>query len=170
MEKTQVATSPTIIIGIGTSGLYVLENVQRFYYENYKVNKPKNVEYLYLETNETNRPVGTPIGNSINRVYISLDNMPKMIDELKLYCNNPQWLPDSSVVLTAGLGAGGIRSCGRLALWGKNDHGDNFNNVIINIQNAHSNVMHLNNNIGNQTLPATPTVFITGSLTGGTGS
>jgi hypothetical protein len=30
--------------------------------------------------------------------------------------------------------------------------------------------MHLNNNIGNQTLPATPTVFITGSLTGGTGS
>ena len=44
--------TPTIIIGIGTSGLYTLENIQRFYYETYKTNKPDNVEYLYIETNE----------------------------------------------------------------------------------------------------------------------
>lgn len=160
--------TPTIIIGIGTSGLYTLENAQRFYYETYKVNKPKNVEFIYIETNESNRPVGTPIGNDITRVYISLDNMAGMIAELKKTCDNPSWLPDSREVLDAGMGAGGIRSCGRLAMWGRNQKGDNFANVINAITNAYANVMHVNNNDAN--LATKPTVFITGSLTGGTGS
>lgn len=160
--------TPTIIIGIGTSGLYTLENTQRFYYETYKTNKPRNVEFIYIETNESNRPVGTPIGNNITQVYISLDNMAEMITELKNSCNNPTWLPDSRVVLAAGLGAGGIRSCGRLAMWGRNQRGDNFGNVINAITNAYANVMHVNNNDAN--LAAQPTVFITGSLTGGTGA
>jgi hypothetical protein len=160
--------TPTIIIGIGTSGLYILENVQRFYYETYKMNKPKNVEFIYIETNESNRAVGTPIGNDISRVYISLDNMAEMITELKNSCNNPAWLPDSRVVLAAGLGAGGIRSCGRLAMWGRNQKGDNFGNVISAITNAYARVMHVNNN--NANLATQPTVFITGSLTGGTGA
>ena len=160
--------TPTIIIGIGTSGLYTLENAQRFYYETYKTNKPKNVEFIYIETNENNRPVGTPIGNDITRVYISLDNMAVMIAELKKTCNNPEWLPSSRDVLDAGMGAGGIRSCGRLALWGRNQQGDNFSNVTNAISNAYANVMHLNNNDTN--LATKPAVFITGSLTGGTGS
>ncbi len=160
--------TPTIIIGIGTSGLYTLENVQRFYYETYKTNRPDNVEYIYLETNENNWPIGTPIGNSISRVYISLDNMADMIAEIRSTCDNPSWLPDSKVVVTAGLGAGGIRSCGRLALWGKNQQGDNFSNVIHAINNAYANVMHVNNNDSSNANK--PTVFITGSLTGGTGS
>ena len=160
--------TPTIIIGIGTSGLYTLENAQRFYYETYKTNKPKNVEFIYIETNESNRPVGTPIGNDITRVYISLDNMAEMIAELKTSCNNPSWLPESRVVLAAGLGAGGIRSCGRLAMWGRNQKGDNFGNIINAITNAYAKVMHVNNNDAN--LASQPTVFITGSLTGGTGA
>jgi len=160
--------TPTIIIGIGTSGLYTLENAQRFYYETYKTNKPKNVEFIYIETNENNRPVGTPIGNDITRVYISLDNMAEMITELKKSCDNPSWLPESRVVLAAGLGAGGIRSCGRLAMWGRNQQGDNFGNIISAITNAYAKVMHVNNNDAN--LAAQPTVFITGSLTGGTGA
>ena len=160
--------TPTIIIGIGTSGLYTLENAQRFYYETYKTNKPKNVEFIYIETNENNRPVGTPIGNDITRVYISLDNMAEMIAELKKSCDNPSWLPESRVVLAAGLGAGGIRSCGRLAMWGRNQQGDNFGNIINAITNAYAKVMHVNNNDAN--LAAQPTVFITGSLTGGTGA
>jgi hypothetical protein len=160
--------TPTIIIGIGTSGLYTLEHAQRFYYETYKTNKPKNVEFIYIETNESNRPVGTPIGNDITRVYISLDNMAEMIAEIKSSCKNPPWLPESRVVLAAGMGAGGIRSCGRLALWGRNQKGDNFSNVINAINHAYSKVMHVTNNDAN--LAAKPTVFITGSMTGGTGT
>lgn len=162
-------SSPTIIIGIGTSGLYSLEHAQRFYYETFKkTNRPKNVEFIYIETNENNRPVGTPIGNDITRVYVSLDNMVEMISEIKRSCNDPAWVPNSGMVLTAGLGAGGIRSCGRLALWGKNQQGDNFSNVIHAINNAYANIMHVSNNGANQT--SKPTVFITGSLTGGTGA
>lgn len=159
--------TPTIIIGIGSSGLYVLENVQRFYYETYKTNKPANVEFIYIETNEANWPVGTPVGNSIKRVYISLDNMAEMIKEIKETCDSPAWLPDTKEVLSAGLGAGGIRSCGRLALWGKNQQGDNFSNVINAIKSAYSSVMHIYNDSGTA---AKPTVFVTGSVTGGTGS
>ena len=156
--------TPTIIIGLGTSGLYVLENVQKYYYENFKKNKPANVEYLYLETNENNYPIGTPAGNDIQRVYISLDNMAAMIRGINRYCDNPEWLPDSGMVLTAGLGAGGIRSCGRLALWGTNDKGDNFITVIGKINEAYNKV--------NPTHSANvkPTVFVTGSFTGGTAS
>jgi len=161
-------STPTIIIGIGTSGLYTLENAQRFYYETYGVNKPNNVEFIYIETNESNRPVGTPIGNSITRVYVSLDNMAEMIAEIKKSCDNPDWMPDSKMVLAAGLGAGGIRSCGRLALWGKNQQGDNFSNVIHAINNAYASVMQVSNNTNNQANK--PTVFITGSVTGGTGA
>lgn len=160
--------TPTIIIGIGSSGLYILENAQRFYYETYKTNKPVNVEFIYIETNESNRPTGTPIGNEIKRVYIGLDNMAEMISHIKNTCNDPNWLPDSRVALAAGLGAGGIRSCGRLALWGNNQQGNNFSNVINAINYAYASVMHIDNNEeGRET---SPTVFITGSLTGGTGA
>jgi hypothetical protein len=117
-----------------------------------------------LETNESNYPIGTPAGNDIQRVYISLDNMADMISGINDYCNNPKWLPDASTVLTAGLGAGGIRSCGRLALWGTNDRGNNFLTVIEKINAAYNKV--------NPTYSPNikPTVFVTGSFTGGTAS
>jgi hypothetical protein len=161
--------TPTIIIGLGTSGLRVIENVQKYYYENFKTNKPSFVEYLYLETADSEYPMETPAGNDIQRAYISLDNMANMIAGVEKRCDNPQWLPESNTVLTAGLGAGGIRSCGRLALWGTNDNGDNFDTVIRCIQSAYTNVMHVNNNESSSNLTK-PTVFVTGSLTGGTGS
>jgi hypothetical protein len=162
-------TTPTIIIGLGTSGLRVIENVQKYYYENFKINKPSNVEYLYLETAESEYPDETPAGNEIKRAYISLNNLKEMLNNVNKRCDNPQWLPKAGTVLTAGLGAGGIRSCGRLALWGSNDNGDNFVNVIHCIQDAYKNVMHVNNNESSSNL-IKPTVFITGSLTGGTGA
>lgn len=158
--------TPTIIIGIGTSGLYTLEHVQRFYYETFKKNKPEHVEYLYIETNKDNQVGVTPILNEIKRVYVSLGEMEKMVNNLKQEgCGN--WLPSTNQLVNAGLGAGGIRSCGRLALWGCNSEGDNFKNVVDAILNAYGR-------IASHTIEgaekAKPTVFITGSFTGGTGS
>ena len=100
--------TPTIIIGIGTSGLRTLENAHRFYYETIGkkvgLKKPKNVEFIYIETNENNRPEGSDWDEYITRVYISLDNMAEMIAELKNSCDKPSWLPDSGEVLSAGMG------------------------------------------------------------------
>jgi len=162
-------STPTIIIGLGTSGLRVIENVQMYYYENFGKNKPSNVEYLYLETANSEYPNETPEGNDIQRAYISLDNMSNMIEGIKKRCDNPKWLPEAGMIDDAGKGAGGIRSCGRLALWGRNDNGDNFGTVINCIKTAYKNVMHVTNNESSSNL-IKPTVFVTGSLTGGTGS
>ncbi|MEM7369788.1 MAG: tubulin-like doman-containing protein [Bacteroidota bacterium] len=153
---------PTIIIGIGSSGLFALEQVQRFHYEAFRTNKPKHVEYLYIETNKDNRVGVTPLQNEIGRVYISLAQMGTMIRNLK-QGNENAWLPEPNALLNAGLGAGGIRACGRLALWGKNDEGNNFTNVIRAIQNAYARAVK-------DAYVQKPTVFIVGSSTGGTGS
>lgn len=158
--------TPTLIIGIGTSGLLILEHVQRFYYETFRKNKPDHVEYLYLETNKDNQVGVTPLPNEIRRVYVSLGEMEKMVSNLhKEGCGD--WLPPSNQLINSGLGAGGIRSCGRLALWGRNSEGDNFKNVVEAINNAYGRIASHNVEGAEK---AKPTVFITGSLTGGTGS
>lgn len=160
--------TPTIIIGIGSTGLHVIQEVQKLYYDTYRVsNKPDNVEYIYIETNETERPKGTPIGNNIQRVFINLEDVASMVDFIKKSCNNPEWLPDAKIVVNSGEGAGGMRSCGRLALWGKHHQGNNFTDTYDAIHNAYQRVENLANN---DTEKAKTTVFVTGSLTGGTGS
>lgn len=158
--------TPTLIIGIGTSGLYTLEHVQRFYYETYKKNKPDHVEYLYIETNKDNQVGVTPLPNEIKRVYVSLGEMEKMVTNLKKEgCGD--WLPPSNQLVNSGLGAGGIRSCGRLALWGCNSEGDNFRNVVDAINNAYGRIA---SHMIKGAEKSKPTIFITGSFTGGTGS
>ncbi len=158
--------TPTLIIGIGTSGLYTLEHVQRFYYETYKKNKQEHVEYLYIETNKDNQVGVTPLPNEIKRVYVSLGEMEKMVANLKKDgCGD--WLPPSNQLVNAGLGAGGIRSCGRLALWGCNSEGDNFKNVVDAINNAYGRIA---SHTVKGAEKSKPTIFITGSFTGGTGS
>ena len=158
--------TPTIIIGIGTSGLYTLENIQRFYYESFQVNKPDHVEYIYLETNKDNFPGVTPLPNQIKRVYLSLAQMEEMIEDIKTY-TKADWLPPAEQLVDAGLGAGGIRSVGRLSLWGRNNEGDNFENFIQALNSAYANV----SNFTHQNVEASkPVVFVTGTLTGGTGS
>lgn len=153
---------PTIIIGIGSSGLKVLEEVQRFHYESFRQNKPPHTEYLYLETNKDNRVGITALDNEIKRVYISLSQMSTMIQNLKSR-GDADWIPDLGSLINNSLGAGGIRPCGRLALWGKNQEGDNFSNVSHAIQQAYQRVV-------SDSDEQKPTVYIVGSTTGGTGS
>lgn len=159
--------TPIILIGIGTSGLYVLENVQRFYYESYRINKPKHVEYIYLETNKDNMVGITPEPNEISRVYISLNQIELMVDEIRRTSKDTEWLPPKAQIVDAGAGAGGVRPCGRLALWGNNDEGNNFQKVVDAIYHAHANISSYTQDANVDTHPV---VYITGSLTGGTGS
>ena len=79
--------------------------------------------------------------NEIKRVYVSLGEMEKMVTNLKKEgCGD--WLPPSNQLVNAGLGAGGIRSCGRLALWGCNSEGDNFRNVVDAINNDYGRIAY----------------------------
>ncbi len=158
--------TPMIIIGIGTSGLKIIEQTQRFYYETMKESKPKYVEYIYLETNKDNLPSVAGTDNPIKRVYISLKQLDTMVFHLKQN-TDAKWLPKAVDVSNAGMGAGGIRPIGRLGLWGTNNESNNFSNVYDTIDNAYKNVGAF---IHKETGDNEVAVYIVGSLTGGTGS
>ncbi len=143
----------TLFIGIGSSGLKVLEEAQQFNYEFTGENKPNNVHYLYLETDLSNKPRKTPLGtNDIIGVELSLKNMSNSISKFRGNTNiDSSWIPDPTTALSTS-GAGGKSSYGRLSLWA------NFDDVKQKILNL------------NKAASGFDAVYITGSLTGGTGS
>jgi len=155
---------PTIIMGIGTSGLRIVEQVQHFYYENTGRNKPDHVEYLYLETDENSYPGITALKNEIKRVYLDLGDKETMINSLKKDARlDGSWLPPAGETGDNDAGAGGWPAFGRAALWGF----QNFNQVAKSVSNAFSAVANYDVKEGDDSKPV---VFITGSLTGGTGT
>ena len=55
----------TLIIGIGSTGLKILEEAQQYHYEFTARNKPgNNVEFLYIETDISNTSKSTAGGKS----------------------------------------------------------------------------------------------------------
>lgn len=154
---------PFLLIGVGTGGLKVLENVQRFYYEMIGENKPKNVEYLYLETDDSAQPEVTAKKNEIERVSLDIKQRNTLIEGLKKIEDiDSSWIPNAGLVAEAGSGANGFSAFGRVALWG----GGNLQKFIASVQVSYGKLRsHINSpNEGN------PIVYIVGAFTGGTGS
>lgn len=149
--------SPTLIIGLGSTGMEVLERIQKFHYEFTGKNSPKNVRYIYLETDIANKPVSTPKGNDIKQIAIGLQDKEIMVNKLKADTSVDNfWVPDSTWLKAVNEGAGGLPAFGRLALWGAG----NFDNALNEIQRVYREIG--NNDPVN--------VYMVGSLTGGTGS
>ncbi len=141
-----------IVIGLGSTGLHIVEHLQQFHYQFTDRNKSAKVEYMFCETDLRVVANGTAGGNDILSVPLPLTNMAAHIPALKQQQISNEWIPDANTALAAGHGAGGQSAYGRLALW------MNWNNVHSAINNAWINV-----NGNNQT-----NIFIVGSLTGGT--
>ena len=155
---------PILLIGIGTSGMHILEQVQHFCYENTGHNRPSHVGYLYIETDENSSPGVTAQQNEIKRIHVSLGDRETMVNNL---ADNQRldtyWLPPTNRVLDADFGAGGWPSFGRVALWGH----QNFDKVGRAINQTWSEISGPSVGHSDDSKPA---VFITGSLTGGTGA
>lgn len=149
----------TLIIGIGTTGLNIIEEAQQWHYEFTGKNKPgNNVEYLFFETDTGKIPANTPLGKTdIEAEYLSLENNAAVINKLKSekYIDNA-WIPEVATVLERGEGAGGMSSYGRLSLWGQ----DNFSKARNAISTKYKKIN------GNKDT----NVIIVGTLAGGTGS
>lgn len=148
----------TLVIGIGSTGLNIIENAQQYHFEFFGKNKPHNVEYVYIETDVTRSPKRTASGKTdITQVAFNLGQHGVDIGDLS---SNPSidssWLPDKSDVLQTNSGAGGMSSYGRLSLWGSS----NYNNLCEVIQSKYAAVG------GNDQTQ----ILIVGTLTGGTGS
>lgn len=143
-----------LIIGLGTSGLHIIEECQQFHYQFTGKNKPDSVEYLYLETDKNATPRATAMGKSdIDRVFITLKDIAASTSTL---LNNKSldhsWIPPVDAAMAAEDGAGGQSSYGRMALW---FHFSEVKNAILSKWQS----IHGDNNTY---------VFIVGTLTGGT--
>ena len=141
-----------IIIGLGSTGLRIVEGVQQFYYQFTGTNGSSQLKYLFFETDLNAQPKNTPAGNQITSVPLPLTDMKAQIPALKSRNISNLWIPPVNTALAQGDGAGGQSAYGRLALW------INWTTARQAIYQAWQAI-----NGDNQT-----SIFIVGSLTGGT--
>lgn len=144
-----------IIIGIGSTGLDVLEKAQQYYYDFTKGADPKNIKMMFIETDKNRKASLTPDGqNHIDTCYLDPQNVFSYIDNVKGKGGDKysQWLPNTSDLKIQGLGANGKSVYGRALLWA------NINSVAKKIEDMDAR--------GDNSTQ----VYIVGSLSGGTGS
>lgn len=149
----------TLIIGIGSTGLNIIEEAQQYHYEFIGKNKPgKNVEYLYLETDISNKSRSTAGGKSkINPVFVDFTDIDVDIKQYRKKMGpKVEWIPPVEYLESGNIGAGGMPAFGRLSMWKKY----NFDNLKSTILNKFSAI-----NGDSSTL-----IYVVGTLTGGTGS
>jgi len=149
----------TLIIGLGTTGLRVIEEAQQYHYEFTGRNKPgRNVEYLYIETDVSNGSKSTAGGKSeINPIMCDFTNIN--VDVRQLIKNDnikSDWIPPIEYLEQGTIGAGGMPSFGRLSIW----KASNFNNLKTEILNKFNSING----------DAETFIYVVGSVTGGTGS
>jgi len=109
-----------IVIGVGSTGLAVLERAEQFYYEFTRQNCPTDrIGLLFLETDRGRQASVTSNGTTnIQNCQIELNNVSS---NLNGWHEHPReewnWMPENADVLNAHQGAGGQPAMGRVALW-----------------------------------------------------
>lgn len=173
-EKSMV---PTILVGIGGTGTEVLARVRRLVEETYgNLNNFPIISFLIIDTDrdyKINNPQagGTPFKD--NEKYwakVGGKQVREMVSEMENYPWINSWFPRELErnITSLEAGAGQIRACGRFALF-CNYHSirDKFNDAKNRIKGRENFMLEkhgvkVNTNAIN--------VFVTGSLSGGTGS
>ena len=149
----------TIVIGIGTTGLNIIEQAQQNHYEFTGKNKPTgNTEYIYIETDLKSISRKTASGSTdIEKIDFPLQGVEVDINNLVNNKNvDSSWIPSLEGILEIDAGAGGMPAFGRLAFWANS----NYNRLRNAIQSKYESIGGNNNT----------QVLIVGSLTGGTGA
>lgn len=150
----------SLIIGIGSTGLSILEEAQQYHYEFTSKNKPgNNVEFIYLETDISNKSRDTAGGKTqINPIFVDFGHDTNVdINQLKEDKNiDSEWVPPIEYLEQGTIGAGGMPAFGRLSLW----RAVNFNKIKEEILRRFNKINGDHNTV----------IYVVGSLTGGTGS
>lgn len=173
---------PTLIIGLGTTGLKVIESFQQLLLEEYGPNSLPCLQMLVFETVAGTRsrnnikvvPIGIEDGHRVQEQYKNPD--PDNKDKVKGY---KEWL-DESVIATRGDGAGGDRQVGRLILWENWDvvtqeiqaayercNNQSNKDVTVQVLRAHYTQNNINYDNANILAPEPPRIFVVGTLCGG---
>lgn len=146
---------PTILIGIGSGGLRSIEAAWKLSQEIPSDAERPLVEYIYLETDGSNKAVSSEIVScplTLNDINASKAAVEHDVSATTAWVHNQNF---SSNVMN---GAGGSPVVGRMTIWDKNNR-QFFQNAI-------------NNAVGrlNTVSLEKPVVYIVGSFGGGTGS
>ena len=168
---------PTLIIGVGTSGLKIVENVQKYMYETLGMNSLPIFKYIYIETDRGQDIEPTPIGSDIKALRTYVPSLQATMGVLKDNKNlKMDWIPEGIGAQLASInaGAGGVRPGGRLALWAEK----NFETIYREIEEAFNQIINpltlskvpkeLTKRAGG--LNENPVVYVVGTLCGGTNS
>ncbi len=115
---------PTLFIGLGTQGLYILEELQKLVLEEYG-QKPPVFEYLYFETAKNNKPSVQSWATNEIRMPQPFPVIPDLSEKRQEYEDGRHnylspWLNEALLRFPEGnftSGAGHIRMAGRLCLW-----------------------------------------------------
>jgi hypothetical protein len=173
-EKSMI---PTVIVGIGGTGAEVLTRVRRLVEETYgSLNNFPIISFLIVDTDKDykiNNPEtgGSPFkDNEKHWARVGGKQVREMVAEMEKYPWISTWFPNELERNIASLeaGAGQIRACGRFAFFcNYHDIQKKFLDAVKRIKSRENFMLDRH---GVKVSTNAVNVFVTGSLSGGTGS
>jgi hypothetical protein len=169
---------PTLIIGVGGTGLEVIARLRRLVTESYgSLDKLPILGFLHIDTDQSykiSNPVmaGPPLEASEKYwSRVKLEDAEEITNSPNSYSWFHEWLPPELIskpgLLASEEGAGQIRACGRFSFFFNRDRiREKCAEARRRIQN-HEQTMIANYNL---TVQPKLNIFVIGSISGGTGS
>ncbi len=173
-EKSMV---PTILVGIGGTGAEVLARTRRLVEESY--GSLKNfpiISFLVVDTDKDYKitdpeAAGTPFkDNEKHWARVTGKQVREMVTEMDKYPWISSWFPNELErnITSLEAGAGQIRACGRFAFFcNYHDIQKKFNEALRRVKGQENFML---DRYGIKVNTNAINVFVTGSLSGGTGS
>ena len=168
---------PTILIGVGGTGAEVLSRVRRFVEETYdSLDKFPLISFLWIDTDKGYKITNPEAAGSEFKDYekchatVSGIEVETRLDSMERFPWIEKWFPPELEKNISSLeaGAGQIRACGRFALF------CNYAKIQQDFRQALNRVKgrenYMLNRYGVKVIPNSVNVFVTGSISGGTGS
>ena len=173
-EKSMV---PTILVGIGGTGAEILSRVRRLVEETYGgLDKFPIISFLWVDTDKGYKLSNPEAAGSAFKdkeqhwARVSGKEVQTMITTMEKYSWINKWFPSELErnITTLEAGAGQIRACGRFAFF------CNYQEIKKKFQEARNRTKGRENYMldtyGVKVSPNSVNVFVTGSISGGTGS
>src|SRR4029077_15874530 len=165
-RSTSMPARPVLFVGLGTSGMKIINEVEKLVYATFNENQFNNCRYVYIETNKKEQPDPLPIESAIVSRPIEVDKMESAVKSLM---DNPaidtDWFSKDLPRQMAynGMGAGGVRPAGRILLWSKT----NFQDVYSTLSAQWASINAMGRGNGNDDA-GDPVIYVVGTLGGGT--
>ncbi|MEB3294488.1 MAG: tubulin-like doman-containing protein [Synechococcales bacterium] len=168
---------PTIFVGVGGTGAEVLSRIRRLIVESYgKLENLPIVSFLVIDTDKdykiTNPEASGPLFKENERHWakVSSQEVKGILENMEKYPWINEWFPTEleKNITSLEAGAGQIRACGRFAFFYNYRHlQQKFKEACARIKGKENFMLdHHGIKVSNNAV----NVFVTGSLSGGTGS